>query len=169
MPHPNDQDHELTVHDLVDDAVVPDAEPVNGLCQSGEFPDVGIRPARIVSERRRLSQDRKRAGWGMVSSCLTALSRHRNAYFTRRLCRALPRRSRRRPRTCCKSARRDFSARSRSASRAKYRSMASSRALKSSNGDDGGHGLAVARDDGRRSVLGPRDDLGEVRAGIPHI
>lgn len=35
------------------------------------------------------------------------------------------------------------------------------------NGDDGGHGLAVARDDGRRTVLGPRDDLGEVRAGIP--
>jgi hypothetical protein len=35
------------------------------------------------------------------------------------------------------------------------------------DGDDGGHGLAVARDDGRRSVLGSRDDLGEVRAGIP--
>ena len=28
MPHPNDQDHELTVHDLVDNPVVPDAEPV---------------------------------------------------------------------------------------------------------------------------------------------
>jgi len=63
MPHPNDQDQELTVHDLVDDAVVPDAEAVT-VVVPGEFPDVGIRTARIVSERRKRSQDRKRGGLG---------------------------------------------------------------------------------------------------------
>jgi len=63
MPDPNDQDHELTVHDLVDDAVVPDAEPVT-VVVPGQFPDVGIRAARIVSERRKRSQDRQRGGRG---------------------------------------------------------------------------------------------------------
>ena len=61
MPHPHDQDDELTVHDLVDDAVVPDAQPVT-VVVSGEFLDIGIRAARIVPQWRKRSQDRKR-GW----------------------------------------------------------------------------------------------------------
>ncbi len=61
MPHPHDQDDELSVHDLVDNAVVPDAQPVT-VVVSGEFLDVGIRAARIVPQRRKRSQDRKR-GW----------------------------------------------------------------------------------------------------------
>lgn len=61
MPYPHEQDDELTVHDLVDDAVVPDAQPVT-VVVPGEFLDVGIRAARIVSRGRKRSQDRKR-GW----------------------------------------------------------------------------------------------------------
>jgi hypothetical protein len=59
MPHPHDQDDELTLYDLVDDAVVPDAQPVT-VVVPGEFPDVGIRTARIVPQRRKRLQDRKR-------------------------------------------------------------------------------------------------------------
>ena len=59
MPHPPDQDDELTVHDLVDDAVVPDAQPVT-VVVPGKFLDIGIRAARILPQRRKRSQDRKR-------------------------------------------------------------------------------------------------------------
>jgi hypothetical protein len=61
MPHPHDQDDELTLHDLVDDAVVPDAQPVT-VVVPGKFLDVGIRAARIVPQRRKRLQDRK-CGW----------------------------------------------------------------------------------------------------------
>jgi hypothetical protein len=57
MPHPHDQDDELAVLDLVDDAVVPGAQPVT-VVVPGEFLDVGIRAARIVPQRRKRSQDR---------------------------------------------------------------------------------------------------------------
>jgi len=46
MAHPHDQDDELTVHDLVDDAVVPGAQPVT-VVLPGEFLDVGIRAPRL--------------------------------------------------------------------------------------------------------------------------
>jgi hypothetical protein len=61
MPNPHDQDDELTVYDLVDDTVVPDAEPVT-VVVPGEFLDVGIWATRIVPQRRKRSQNRK-CGW----------------------------------------------------------------------------------------------------------
>jgi hypothetical protein len=57
MPHPHDQDDELTVHDLVDDAVVPGTQPVT-VVVPGEFLDVGIRAARIVLSDLRMHRHR---------------------------------------------------------------------------------------------------------------
>ena len=61
MSYSHDQDDELPVHDLVEDPVVPDAQPVT-VVVPGEFLDVGIRAARIVPQRRKRLQDRK-CGW----------------------------------------------------------------------------------------------------------
>src|SRR5579859_6301869 len=61
MAHSHDEDDELSVYDLVDDAVVPDAEPV-AVVVSGKLPDVGIGAARVVAQRRQRPQDRQR-GW----------------------------------------------------------------------------------------------------------
>jgi hypothetical protein len=49
MAHPHDQDDELPVHDVVNDPVVSNAQPVT-VVVSGELPDVGIREPRIVPQ-----------------------------------------------------------------------------------------------------------------------
>ena len=100
MADADDQDDELLVGDLVDDPVVADAQPVP-VGVAGELLDIGVRSPRILpqggSARRMVSA----AVCGMVRSWRTARSRQRNAYFTRRSDRCLPRRSRLPPRTCC--------------------------------------------------------------------
>jgi hypothetical protein len=48
MPYSDDQDDEPPVHDLVDDPVVPDAQPVT-VFVAGELLHVGIEASRIVT------------------------------------------------------------------------------------------------------------------------
>jgi len=48
MPYPHDQDDELSVADLVDDPVVPDAQPVT-VFVADEFLHVGIGTAGVVT------------------------------------------------------------------------------------------------------------------------
>jgi len=52
----DDQDDELLIGDLVDDPVVTHAQPVP-VGVPGQLLDVGVRPPRIVSERRERAQD----------------------------------------------------------------------------------------------------------------
>jgi len=48
MPYPHDQDDELSIDDLVDDPVVPDAQPIT-VFVADELLHVGIGVARIVT------------------------------------------------------------------------------------------------------------------------
>ena len=48
MPNSHGQDDELLVHDLVEDPVVPDAQPVT-VFVAGELLHVGIEASRVVT------------------------------------------------------------------------------------------------------------------------
>jgi hypothetical protein len=48
MPNSHDQDDELPVHDLVEDPVVSDAQPVT-VFVAGELLHVGIEASRVVT------------------------------------------------------------------------------------------------------------------------
>ena len=61
----DDQDDELLVHDLVDDLVPADAQPVP-IGVPGQFLDVGVLPPRIVPEGRKSRRMVSAAVCGMV-------------------------------------------------------------------------------------------------------
>jgi hypothetical protein len=50
MAHSHHEDDKLSVHDVVDDPVIPDAQPIT-VFVAGELLNIGIHTARIVSER----------------------------------------------------------------------------------------------------------------------
>ena len=62
MPHPHDQDDELPVHDLVEDPVVPDAQPVTVIAV-GE-------PAQVIDDGRADLADEQR--WFTGPAMMTA-------------------------------------------------------------------------------------------------
>src|SRR6476620_1444508 len=128
----DDEDDQLAVADLVDDAIDAHAQPVE-VVRSTEFLDVGVQTPRVLAERCECGEDAHRRSLRQGTKLPTGRRAEVEAVFHA----ALSRRSSKISATISAMltlGASDSSTSTRRASRAMYSSMASSRALKSSMG-----------------------------------